>query len=83
MNEQDTMLSRTAAAQGSRKTEIRFEVEASECSVLDGYCQATGKDRTRVIRELLEKWSVETLHVSTLVCRVSGRNPFESESSRE
>ena len=66
-----------------RKTEIRFEVEASECSVLDGYCQATGKDRSKVIRELIEKWSAETLHVSTLVCRVAGRNPFDSESDRK
>ena len=59
--------------------EIRFTVDTSEVSVLDGYCQATGKDRTKVIRELLEKWSAETLHVSTLVCRVAGRNPFASE----
>lgn len=84
MNERDTMLSRgDGSAHSIRKTEIRFEVDASECSVLDGYCQATGKDRTRVIRELLEKWSAETLHVSTLVCRVARRNPFEPESPRD
>ena len=66
-----------------RKTEIRFEVEASECSVLDGYCQATGKDRTKVIREVMAAWSAEKLHVATLICRVAGRNPFESESDRK
>jgi hypothetical protein len=62
-------------------TEIRFTVDVSTVAVLDGYCQATGKDRTSVIRELLEKWSAETLHVSTLVCRVAGRNPFAAEGN--
>jgi hypothetical protein len=62
-------------------TEIRFTVDIGAVAVLDGYCQATGKDRTNVIRELLEKWSAETLHVSTLVCRVAGRNPFASEGN--
>lgn len=66
---------------GNHNPEIRFTVDASAVAVLDGYCQATGKDRTTVIRELLEKWSAETLHVSTLVCRVAGRNPFASEGN--
>jgi hypothetical protein len=79
MTNRETMLSRA----DGHKTEIRFEVEPGELSVLDGYCQATGKDRTFVMREILGKWSAETLHVSTLVCRVSGRNPFAPESDRK
>jgi hypothetical protein len=66
-----------------RKTEIRFEVDASECSVLDGYCQATGKDRTKVIREVMAAWSAEKLHVATLICRVAGVNPQSSDRGRE
>lgn len=64
---------------GDRKTEIHFEVLATELSVLDGYCQATGKDRTTVIREVLGAWSKEKLHVSILICRVAGVNPANSE----
>jgi hypothetical protein len=65
-----------------RRTEIRFEVAVSEVAVLDGYCQATGKDRTTVIREVLGTWSKEKLHVATIVCRVAGVNPLHSESNR-
>jgi len=65
-----------------RKTEIRFEVAVSEVAVLDGYCQATGKDRTTVIREVLGTWSKEKLHVATIVCRVAGVNPHHSEGNR-
>lgn len=65
-----------------RKTEIRFEVPAQEVSVLDGYCQATGKDRTHVIRDLLGKWSADQLHVATLILRVAGRNPTQPEGGR-
>lgn len=67
---------------GDRKTEIRFEVMATELSVLDGYCQATGKDRTTVIREVLGEWSKEKLHVAILICRVAQVNPLQSESGR-
>lgn len=65
-----------------RRTEIRFEVDAAECSVLDGYCQGTGRNRTEVIREILAKWSGDQLHVATLICRVAGRNPTAPESYR-
>ena len=65
-----------------RKSEIRFEVFASELAVLDGFCQATGKDRTTVIREVLGTWSKEKLHVATLICRVAGINPKSPEGNR-
>lgn len=65
-----------------RKTEIRFELFASELSVLDGYCQATGKDRTTVIREVLGGWSKEKLHAAILICRVAKVNPMLPECGR-
>jgi len=64
------------------KTEIRFELYATELSVLDGYCQATGRDRTSVFREILDGWSREKLHISTLICRVAGVNPQAPEQRR-
>lgn len=65
-----------------RATEIRFELEASEVAVLDGYCQAAGKSRGEVLRGLLRDWSGQKLHESTLICRTAGINPAEPEASR-
>ena len=65
-----------------RTTEIRMELPASECSVLDGYVQATGKTRTAVLRDILRLWSEAKFHEATLILRVAGRNPTEPESGR-
>lgn len=62
--------------------EIRVEVPNEELSVLDGYCSATGKVRTEVIRDLLAKWSEMKFHEATVILRVAGRNPTGSESVR-
>lgn len=64
------------------RTEIRFEVEAQELSVIDGYCSGTGKCRSEVIRFILSEWSKNQLHIATLVCRVAGVNPLPSDSGR-
>lgn len=66
-----------------RATEIRFELDAHETSVLDGYCQATGKSRGEVLRGLLGDWSAQKLHEATLICRTTGVNPAEPELVRE
>jgi hypothetical protein len=64
----------------AEKTELRFEMSASELAVLDGYCNATGRARTDVMREMLAKWSAEKLHESTVICRVAGVNPLAADS---
>lgn len=64
------------------KTEIRFEIEADELSVLDGYCAATGKHRPEIFRELLKAWSDQKLHESIMVCRVAQVNPTDTETHR-
>lgn len=64
------------------KTEIRFEVESGELSVIDGYCNATGKCRTEVIKSILGEWSDKKLHESILICRVAGVNPTALEAVR-
>lgn len=65
------------------KVEIRYEVPVFEVSVLDGYCSATGKSRTDVLRSLLSDWSRDRLHEATLICRVAGVNPMEQEGNRK
>jgi uracil phosphoribosyltransferase len=59
-----------------------MEIDAADLAVLDGYCSATGKSRTEVIRQLINEWSSEQVHVATLICRVAGINPHQSESDR-
>ncbi len=62
--------------------ELRVEIPADDLSVLDGYCSATGKGRTDVIKALLADWSARKLHEATIVLRVAGRTPPRSESDR-
>jgi hypothetical protein len=62
--------------------EIRVEVDIDDVNVLDGYCTATGKSRTDVIRTLLREWSARKLHEATIVLRVAGRHPGHPESVR-
>lgn len=64
------------------KTEVRFEVEVEELSVIDGYCSATDKSRTEIIKTILSEWSEKKLHESILVCRVAGVNPTDTETHR-
>lgn len=63
-------------------TEIRVEVDSDEVAVLDGYCSATGKKRTEVIRTLLKQWSDSKLHEATLILRVAGHIPTKPAADR-
>ena len=63
--------------------EILFELPASDVSVLDGYCSATGKSRTDIMRNILKDWSDAKLREATLICRVAGVNPAASEYGRK
>ena len=64
------------------KTEVRFEIDVDELSVIDGYCSATDKCRTEIIKTILNEWSEKKLHESILVCRVAGVNPTVPEANR-
>jgi hypothetical protein len=64
------------------RTEIRFELPIEEVSVLDGYCSATGKGRTDVLRYLLKDWSDRRLHEAIAICRTAGVNPSTSDKGR-
>lgn len=65
-----------------RTTEIRLEVPADEVGVLDGYCQATGKTRTAVLRSLLQEWSDRKHHEAKVILRVAGGHPASPEVAR-
>lgn len=65
------------------RAEIRFEAPSLDLAVLDGYCNATGKTRTDVLRTLLNEWSRDRLHEAALICRVAGVNPMASEGERK
>lgn len=62
--------------------EVRFDMPRDELDVLDGYCAATGRSRTDVIRETVREWSSRKLHEATLICRVAGVNPAAPDSRR-
>lgn len=63
--------------------EIRFDDPATEVAVLDGYCSATGKCRTDIMRAILKSWSDAKLRESVLICRVSGVNPSRTDDVRK
>lgn len=65
----------------SNTAEIRFETDQFDLAVLDGYCAATGKNRTDVIRSLLSEWSDKKHHEANLIIRVAGANPNRAESA--
>lgn len=66
----------------SDRSELRVEVPRDELSVLDGYCSGTGRDRTDVLRMILREWSDKQLHVATVIVRVAGGNPSQSDKDR-
>lgn len=66
----------------SDRSELRVEVPREELAVLDGYCSATGRDRSDLVRQVLREWSDKQLHIATIVVRVAGGNPPQSEGNR-
>lgn len=62
--------------------EVRIDIDAQELSVMDGYIQATGSNRTKIIGELVKKWAADKLHESIVVCRMARVNPLAVEPGR-
>lgn len=65
-----------------RTAEISFECPADELSVLDGYCSATGRKRTSVMRQLLREWSASKHREAVSIVRVAGDQPDAADSTR-
>ena len=66
-----------------RTIEIRYECPASEMVILDGYCQATGKSRSQVLRRLVAEFAAAKVHEATVLCRVARINPLEPDGPRK
>ena len=63
--------------------EIRWEATTEETAILDGYCSATGTDRSKVIRNLLRELSEKKEHEAMVICSVAGINPTIPEVVRK
>lgn len=63
-------------------SEIRFELSDEILQVLDGYCNATGRNRTDVIREHMKGWADQKLHEAIVIMRTTGINPHSPDTSR-
>lgn len=72
----------TKFARAPDKVPVSFDIPAGEFSVLDGYCHATGSNRTAVMRKLLKDWSDIEHRKAILICRVAGINPPGTEPSQ-
>lgn len=59
--------------------EIRFMAPMQDVRVLDGYCSASGHDRSSVMRDVLHRWADGKLHEATVIVRVAGGKPSPSE----
>lgn len=59
--------------------EVRFDLDRDDLTVLDAYCQATGKSRVDVMRKLLSGWASDLVHTSTMVLRAKHINPLDPE----
>jgi hypothetical protein len=62
--------------------EVRIDIDAQELAVMDGFIQATGSNRTKIIGDLVKKWAADKLHESIVVCRMARINPLERDADR-
>ena len=63
--------------------ELRVELPDFTTAVLDGFCSATGKCRTELVKQILGDWAIQKHYESTIVLRVAGNNPMGPEACRK
>ena len=63
--------------------EIRIDLDSEALAVMDGFIQASGSNRTKIIGELIKRWSDDKLHESIIVCRMARINPLAVDSNRQ
>ncbi|MGL4648740.1 MAG: hypothetical protein ACRC1H_04980 [Caldilineaceae bacterium] len=49
--------------------DLRSKVTARTDAVLEALNRATGKDKSEIVREVLDKWAAEQVHAATLIDR--------------
>lgn len=60
--------------------EVRIDIDNDDLAILDGYSSATGTNRTKIITDLVKRWTKDKLHESIVVCRMARINPLEPDS---
>ena len=63
--------------------ELRVDVPADELTVLDAYCMATGRARVDLVRDLINKFASEQLHIASVIVRCAGDKPLGADNERQ
>ena len=50
----------------------RSKITKRTDSVLEAMNRASGRDKSEIVREVLDKWAVEQIHAATLIARFAG-----------
>lgn len=59
--------------------ELRVQLPRFTVDVLDGHCSASGECRTKLVDEILGNWAIQKHREATLIIRVAGNNPTQSD----
>jgi hypothetical protein len=52
--------------------DLRAKVTRRTDAVLEAMNRASGRDKSEIAREVLDKWAAEQIHASTLITRLAG-----------
>ena len=63
--------------------ELRVDVPTDDLTILDAYCMATGRSRVDLVRDLINKFAGEQLHIAKVLVRCAGVNPHDADSGRQ
>lgn len=50
--------------------DLRTKITARTSAVLEALNRSTGRDKSEIAREILDKWAVEQIHSATLIDRM-------------
>lgn len=53
--------------------DLRAKLHAETDQVLDAVSRATGKDKSEIVREVMQAWAKEEVHKATMVLRLTDR----------
>jgi hypothetical protein len=62
--------------------DVRVEIEDFTIAVIDGFCNGTGYGRKELINEILGDWAYKKHHEATIILRVAGNKPDDSDRRR-
>jgi hypothetical protein len=57
----------------SELRDVRAKITVNADQVLDAVARASGRDKSELIREVLDKWAAEKVHEATLIVRLAIR----------